>query len=76
MTSLLLLILMLWSSAKPGIEQCYSDGKIYTIVRGVPVDSVDVALVKKRIETTKNVEQRIAEWDSVIAIITNHKCKF
>ena len=61
---------------KATVDECCANGKIYTIVRGVAVDSIDVSMKFRQIETIKNIEVRIKEQERVLKIIETKHCKF
>jgi len=74
----LLITLYLWLHATPTTEECFSNGKLYTLVKGVPVDSIDVKLrfriIDERIDYT--LEQRIKEKERILEVIKTKHCKF
>ena len=69
-------MLFLLPLAKVSKEECFAHGKIYTSVKGSVVDSIDVALKFREIETIKDIEVRIAEKERVLEIIKSKRCKF
>lgn len=62
--------------SKANIEECCANGKIYTVVRGKAVDSIDVSMKFRQIETIKDIDLRIKEKERVLEIIKTKHCKF
>jgi len=76
MIKLLPITLCLLLSVTPTIERCYHGGYIYTIAKGIVVDSVSVETLMAKCETERDIEKRILEKEKIIEIIKTKQCKF